>query len=213
MNMQSPPRKPVLPTAALLGRLGAAQPQMWAPILATHCAAHAIDTPARLARFLGNTLHQADGFARLVEDLNYSAKRLTEVWPARFPTLAAAKPFARNAQALAERVYGGRMGNLNPFDGFHFRGRGLMQTTGRDNYARLAVATGRALESLPDWIETPEGAAESAARFWAWAGCNALADAGEDAALRRRINGGEIGLADVVRRSTLALNLIESGKT
>jgi len=213
MSSAAPPRKPehasldqqVAPSEALLRRLGVARPVMWAGVLTPHCAAQGIDRPLRLSLFLGHTLHETAGFARLEEDLHYSARRLTQVWPGRFPTIAAAAPFAANPEALAERVYGGRMGNINPGDGYFFRGRGLMMTTGRDNFCRLALATGRPLIALPAWMETPEGAAESAARFWAWAGCNALADAGETALLRRRINGGEIGLLDVRRRARAAL--------
>jgi putative chitinase len=71
------------------------------------------------------------------ENLNYSAKRLTQVWPKRFPSLASAKPYANNPKALAEKVYGGRLGNDRPGDGWLFRGRNLPQATGGDLYKRL----------------------------------------------------------------------------
>lgn len=202
------PRKPCLPTEALLLRLRAHQPAMWAPVLARHCAEHGIDTPPRLAAFLGTVLHETTGFRTLVENLSYSAQRLTEVWPKRFPTLADAAPFARAPEALAEHVYGGRLGNVHPGDAYRYRGHGLMQTTGRDNYARLALATGRPIHALPEWLTTTEGAVESAVRFWTWAGCNTPADAEDHRALRRRINGGQIGLADVIRRTAKARRAI-----
>jgi putative chitinase len=198
----------ISPTAGLLRRLGARDPLGWAAALPPACAAAGISTAPRLAAFLANALHETGGFARLVENLNYSAERIVQVWPSRFPDVAAARPFARNPEALAERVYGGRMGNVQPGDGWRFRGRGLLQTTGRDNYARLAIATGRAIESLPDWLETKAGAAESAARFWAWRGCNARADVGDLEQVRRMINGGLVGMADVARRYRAALAAI-----
>lgn len=207
------PRQPCLPTVELLRRLRVAQPEAWAPILAPLCAATRIDTPARLARFLGNTTHETNGFRLLAEDLRYSAKRLTEVWPGRFPDLAAAAPFAHNPEALAEHVYGGRMGNVHPGDAYRFRDHGLLQTTGRDNYARLSLATGRPIQALPEWLRTREGAASSAVSFWDWAGCNALADAEDDAGLRRRINGGLNGLDDVIRRTRQALRFIREMET
>ena len=203
-----PPAAPLAPTASLLRRLGGHQTAMWAAALAAPCADAGITTPARLAAFLANVLHETGGFARLVENMSYSAERLVQVWPSRFPDLAAARPFARKPKALAERVYGGRMGNIHPGDGWRFRGRGLLQTTGRDNYARLAQATGRALDDLPAWLETPAGAAESATRFWAWRGCNAPADAGDLEQVRRMINGGLIGMADGARQHRAALAAI-----
>jgi putative chitinase len=199
---------PVTVTAGLLRRRRTADPDGWAAVLAPLCARFDIVTPARLARFLANTTHETGGFRRLVENLDYTAKRLTEVWPRRFPTLADAAPFARKPEALAERVYGGRMGNVYPGDGWRWRGRGLLQTTGRDNYARLSIATGRPLDALPDWLLTRKGAAESAVRFWAWRNCSTPADAGDDAEVRRRINGGVIGLDDVRHRTAAALAAI-----
>jgi putative chitinase len=198
----------ISPTAGLLRRLGAADPLGWAAVLPPACAAAEITTPQRLAAFLANALHETGGFARLVENMSYSAERLVRVWPSRFPDALAASPFARNPEALAERVYGGRMGNIGPGDGWRFRGRGLLQTTGRDNYARLAIATGRPIESLPAWLETKPGAAESATRFWSWRGCNAPADAGDIEQVRRMINGGLVGMADVRRRYRAALAAI-----
>lgn len=197
-------------SAGLLTALRSNAPQLWADILGPLCVAAEINTPRRIAGLLANTLHETGGHARFVERLSYGAQRLTEVWPNRFPTLEAALPFERNPEALANHVYGGRMGNLHPGDGWRFRGRGLLQVTGRDNYARLALATGRPIEELPAWMETHGGAAESAVRWWAWRGCNAIADTGDIEALRRAVNGGAIGLADVRARYEAALNILEA---
>ncbi|SDN84473.1 hypothetical protein [Ensifer sp. YR511] len=96
---------------------------------------------AHLAAILAEAHHETGGTMQPVsENLNYSAKRLTEVWPSRFPTLAAAAPYAGNQRKLANKVYGGRLGNTGDDDGWLFRGRGLAQITGRDNYARFGIA-------------------------------------------------------------------------
>lgn len=93
-----------------------------------------------LAAIFSEVYHETGGKMQPVEEnLNYSAKRLTQVWPGRFPNLASAQPYANNPQKLANKVYGGRMGNINPNDGWLFRGRGLPQITGRDNYRRAGI--------------------------------------------------------------------------
>ena len=94
-----------------------------------------------LAAILAESYHETGGQMQPVsENLNYSAQRLTQVWPKRFPTLSAAKPYANNPQRLANKVYGGRLGNVDPNDGWLFRGRGLAQITGRENYAKFGIA-------------------------------------------------------------------------
>ena len=96
----------------------------------------------RAEHFLAQVLHESGGLLRLVENLNYTAERLVEVWPSRFPTLEAAEPFAHNAHALANQVYGGRMGNTDPEDGWRYLGRGLLQLTGRASYTKVGAALG-----------------------------------------------------------------------
>lgn len=99
-----------------------------------------IDTPARVAHFLAQVGVESGGLARVEENLSYSAERLMTVWPSRFKTLAAAQAYARNPEALANKVYGGRMGSTQPGDGWRYRGRGLKQLTGRNNYKEYAEA-------------------------------------------------------------------------
>lgn len=91
-----------------------------------------------LHEFLANVLHESDEFTHLSENLNYSAQRIVDTWPTRFPNLAAAEPFARNPQSLANKVYGGRMGNEQRNDGWDFRGGGAIQLTGRAMYSGFA---------------------------------------------------------------------------
>jgi putative chitinase len=178
---------------------------LWAEALHTPMRAAAIDTRLRMAAFLANVAHETGGGRVLVENLSYSADRIRAVWPSRFPDAASADPFARNPEGLANKVYGGRMGNSDPGDGWRFRGRGLIQVTGRTNYTMLAKHTGRSLYSLPEWLETKDGAAKGACLYWMQNGLNATADTGDIAAVRRRVNGGTVGLDDVARRYARAM--------
>lgn len=153
-------------------------------------------TGNRLPNWLAQLHHESGGFTRMVENLNYSAKRLMQVWPRRFPTLQAAQPFAVNAAALAEKVYGGRLGNVQPGDGAKFIGRGLTQLTGRANYSAAAQALDLPLLDDPDLAATPAVAALIAGWFWDSRGLNALADRDDIEGITRKINGGTIGLAE-----------------
>ncbi len=104
---------------------------------------YGLATAERLPDFLAHVLVESAYGTTCAENLNYSADRLHVVWPSHFPTVASAEPFAHNAEALADKVYGGRMGNTGPNDGWLFRGQGLLQITGRDNFARLAAKLGK----------------------------------------------------------------------
>lgn len=152
--------------------------------------------------FLGQILHESAGLERLSENLDYSARRLCEVWPGRFPTLDAAKPYARNPEALANRVYGGRMGNNQPGDGWIFRGRGPIQLTGRDNYAFVGDLMGQDLVTLPELMEQPRYALEATIHWWE----DRIPDSmlGDPERVTKRVNGGLIGLADRVHLAELA---------
>ena len=113
------------------------------------------DTPLRLAHFMAQVLHESDGLANQIESLNYSAERLPKVWPSRFKPTGPLDPadFAHNQQKLGNEVYGGRMGNTGPNDGFTYRGRGLLQLTGKDSYQE-ATATLRAQNpAAPDFVD------------------------------------------------------------
>ncbi|PTQ70339.1 glycoside hydrolase family 19 protein [Pseudomonas sp. GV071] len=164
-----------------------------------------VNTPARAAAFLAQVGHESGQLAHLVENLNYSAQGLANTWPGRFRG-ADGKPNAqalqlqRNPQAIANSVYGGRLGNgpENSGDGWRFRGRGLIQTTGRANYRAAGMALGAALETTPQLLEQPVYAALSAAWFWQEHGLNELADAGHFEAITKRINGGLNGQAERV---------------
>ena len=167
-----------------------------------------LDTPKRQAAFIGQCAVESANFTRLQENLNYSAQRLTQVWPSRFPNISMAEPYANNPEKLADFVYAGRMGNLQDGDGWKFHGRGLIQLTGRENYANCGSGIGVDLIDNPDLLLTPQYAVLSAGWFWNKKGLNALADTQEYGAMTRRINGGLTGLDERIAKITKALQVL-----
>jgi len=155
-----------------------------------------INTRKRQAYFIGQCMHESGGFKQLKENLNYSAKGLMATWPSRFPDADIAEKFERNPEKIANKVYAGRMGNTEDGDGAKYIGRGLIQLTGKENYANCGNAIGVDLVANPDLLATPKYAALSAGWFWNRKGLNAFADADDIDTITKRINGGLIGLAD-----------------
>ena len=160
-----------------------------------------IDTPERLSAFLAQCAHESGDFTVLEENLNYSAKGLAATWPKRFPSEAAAAPYNRNPEAIANKVYADRMGNgpESSGDGWKHRGRGAIQLTGKSNYQAFANDLG--FQSIDDailYLQTLQGAIESAAWFWWKNNLNPIADNGDMKTLTHKINGGELGLAERV---------------
>lgn len=156
-----------------------------------------ITGPARQASFLAQIAHESGQLNRMTENLIYSAPRMMVIWPKRFPTLASTEGYAQNAPALANKVYGGRMGNGTEAtgEGWRYRGRGLLQLTGKDNYRNCGAAVGYDLVAHPEFMDSPMLAALSAAWFWKSNGLNELADKGDQTLVTRRVNGGTHGLA------------------
>lgn len=152
----------------------------------------------RIAMFIAQVAHESMGFRRVVEVLNMTAKRISQVWPNRFPNEAAAEPYANNPEKLANNVYANRMGNgpESSGDGFKYRGRGLIQITGKSNYMEFAKSCGKTLEEVISYLETDEGACESAGWYWNMRNLNPLADAEDILAVTKKINGGTTGLQD-----------------
>lgn len=189
--------------------LGQIMPNCSNLALWTHCLNDAmqrfeITSPERAAAFLAQIAHESGELCRLVENLNYSAKRLMQVWPKRFTTIEKAKLYERNPEKLANYVYAKRLGNGDEQtgDGWRYRGRGLIQVTGRGNYRSIGQALGLPLEGEPDLLEKPESASLSAAYFWKCRGLNELADDRNDdddeqdfIRISIIINGGRIGLS------------------
>lgn len=199
-------------TAAMLRALGASNADTWASVLAPVCQRYAITTRVRLAAFLANVLHETSGFLALVENLNYSPDGLLRTWPTHFTSadayrLGRTDDHAADQKGIADLAYGGRLGNgpVGSGDGWLYRGRGLIQLTGKANYERFAKTTGLALGDLPALLQLPAGAAESAGLYWSATRCNDPADRGDIAEVRRLVQGGTGGLEDVRRRYEAAL--------
>lgn len=159
-------------------------------------AAGMLERPRRLAHFLAQCCHETGGLRVLSETLRYTADRLMAVWPTRFRTRERALMFAGRPEALANEVYGGRMGNVEPGDGWRFRGRGLLQITGRENYTRVGQAIGVDLVAHPDLAASADYALPVALEIWRAAGCHVAADADDLVRVTRAINGGVIGIED-----------------
>ena len=175
----------------------------WAPVFANVVRADTFSAgDDDLRDFLAQIIHESQGLTRLSENLSYSAKRMTEVWPSRFPTIDSAQPYARNPEALANKVYGGRLGNNHPGDGWKFRGRSPIMVTGRDNYARVGCLVGQDLTVMPELLEQPHYALEACIAWWE----DRIPDSmlGDAERITRRVNGGLIGLAERVELTDAA---------
>lgn len=191
-------RSPVTP---LTSALGAAADRYFVPAQLT--------TGRRLAHALSQWAVETRGFKRMEEDLDYEAKRLTEVWPKRFPTIAAAAPYAHNPIALANKTYGGRNGNVSIGDGWLYRGRGPTQLTGRANYAEASRVSEIDLVGHPETVAEPDAGLRVACSYWTARGINAAADDDDIVRVRQLVNGGTNGIDDARRylmRAKIVLN-------
>jgi putative chitinase len=157
-----------------------------------------INTPERQAAFIGQCAHESMNFTKLEENLNYSAEALMKTWPSRFPTMEVAQQYARNPEKIANKVYGGRMGNgtEETGDGWLYHGRGLIQLTGKDNYTLAGDALNMDFLQSPDYVLVPKYAALTAGWYWNKRQLNKEADAKDYTGMTKKINGGTIGLDD-----------------
>ena len=185
-------------TAAQLTQLGI--DVKWLKPLEDTFAKYDINTSNRQACFIGQCSHESNNFRTLEENLHYSAAALMRVWPSRFPDLDVANQYANNPEKIANKVYGGRMGNTEDGDGWKYHGRGLIQLTGKENYGNCGSGLGVNLLGDPDLLVTPEYAALSAGWFWNKKSLNSLADSGDIETMTKRINGGLIGLNDRISK-------------
>lgn len=156
--------------------------------------------------FLGQILHESAMLERLEESLSYTAERICQVWPSRFPTLADARPYARSPEVLANRVYGGRLGNTEPGDGWRYRGRGVLQVTGRANYLTVGRTIGMSLVGSPDMLAKPSVALRASLAWWN--GTIPDAAIGNIKRVRRLVNGGAVGIDDCARLTNLAIRAV-----
>jgi putative chitinase len=169
-----------------------------------------INTPVRQAMFLSQLAHESGNFRFVVENLNYSADALRRVFGKYFTTDELANQYARQPERIANRVYASRMGNGNEAsgDGWKYRGRGLIQLTGKDNYAAFSMQADNNALVEPELVAEPELAVDSAGWFWTTNRLNQLADTGDVKAVTRRINGGFNGLADREAKYNKLINLL-----
>lgn len=187
------------------------EPEAWLDVLLEVLPKYGIDTPMRLAGFLAQTAHESADYKLLEENLNYSAAQLQKTWPKRFDASTASQ-FARKPEAIANKVYSDRMGNGSAAsgDGWRFRGRGIKQLTGRDNYTAFGKSVNMTAEKAAEYLTTKKGAVESAAWFWKTNNLNRFADVGDIVGLTKAINGGDIGLADRKKRYESAKKVLSS---
>ena len=169
-----------------------------------------INTPPRVAAFIAQCAHESGNFRALKENLNYRAVTLRKVFPKYFPDDATANAYAQKPEMIANRVYGGRMGNGPEAsgDGFRYCGRGLIQLTGKNNYQNFADSIETPVEDIPEYLATFEGAVQSACWFWEANNLNQWADTGDILTLTKRINGGTIGLEDRKKHYEHALHVL-----
>lgn len=158
----------------------------------------------RLCHFLAQVLHETGGLTIKFENLNYSAKRLPQVWPSRFLPKGPLDPiqYEHNPEKLANEVYGNRMGNTKPGDGYKYRGRGLLQLTGKESYQIATKIVGKFNPTCPNFVDDPDQVisvswcVEVAAAEWHEKGCNTPADTDNIIKVTLLINGGRIGLSE-----------------
>jgi len=167
-----------------------------------------ISTPQRQAAFIGQCAHESGNFKTLQENLNYSAEGLMKTWPSRFATKEIADQYARQPAKIAGKVYNGRLGNTSEEEASMYLGRGLIQLTGRENYANCGTALGLDLVGNPNLLIEPKYAALSAGWFWNKKGLNGLADTSDFETMTKRINGGLIGLEDRKVKIAKALTVL-----
>lgn len=162
------------------------------------------ESALRVAHFMAQMLHESGALTLQYENLRYSPERLPRIWPQRFRPLGPLDPrkYAWNPEKLANEVYKGRMGNVRPGDGYLYRGRGMLQLTGKDSYARATTILKRSMPAAPDLTREPDAVVSAewclhvAAGAWQARGCNEAADRDDVARVTFLINGGAIGLAE-----------------
>jgi putative chitinase len=201
----APQPSPIANTGGLkLDKLKGHIPDAVIAMIPDTAAKFGINTPLRLAHFLAQCGHESGGFRLTQENLNYSAKGLNGIFKKYFPTEAAAAPYNRNPQKIANKVYSNRMGNGTEAsgDGYKFRGRGYIQLTGKDNYTAFGKSIGVDMTINPDLVAS-QYALLSAAWFFTKNNLHKMADSGATdsvvTSITKRVNGGTIGLADRIK--------------
>lgn len=214
------------PDSPLLVAAKVKDPGKWLDAVVETCTRFQINTPKRIAAFLAQTAHESAGYTMLEENLNYSAETMAVVWPNRFAEMGPdKKPIKENGknkpnkfalalhrkpEMIANVVYSNRMGNgtIESGEGWKYRGRGLKQLTGKDNYTRCGKSLGIDLVEKPELLLTPQYAALSAGWFWDSNRLGDFADKDDFVGMTKKINGGTIGLADREARYKSVLSVL-----
>lgn len=189
------------------------EPEYWYNAMCEYLPKFGITTPARVAGFVAQCQHESADFTILTENLNYGWKGLRGLFGKYFPTDDLAKQYERKPELIANKIYASRMGNgpESSGDGWKFRGRGILQITGRANYTQCSrdLFGDDTLANDPDLVRTPEYAIITACWFWYKNQLNAICDSGDIVLLSKRINGGTIGLEDRIAHWNAALDVFE----
>ena len=220
----------MIPNSPLLVAAKVKDPEKWLQPIIETCVEFEINTPKRAAAFLAQTSHESGGYTMLTENLNYRAATLAACWPNRFAEMGPNKKPKRDAKGgliptkvalsiekkpelIANMVYSSRMGNGAPQtgEGWKYRGRGLKQLTGKDNYKRCGDALNLDLVNNPDLLLEPLAAARSAGWFWKVNDLASFADAGDIKGMTKKINGGYIGLEQRQSLYDKILSVINGG--
>jgi putative chitinase len=198
-----------------LGEIISADADDWYDALCELLPKYGITTERRVAHFLSQCAHESAGFKRLEENLNYSAKALRAVFGRYFGASPKrdADEYHRQPEMIANYVYMDefrkyKMGNVNEGDGWLFRGRGLKQLTGRENYTRFGKTVDMTAEEAAVYVATTAGAIESACWFWDANNLNDIADGDDVKKMTKKINGGSIGLDDRKKRYMHAMEVL-----
>jgi putative chitinase len=170
-----------------------------------------INTPERVACFLGQTMVESAGYKALIENLNYKPETLVKIWPSHFPNMEVAQQYGHHPEQIANRAYAGRMGNGDEAsgDGWKFCGRGLIQITGKANYQQFADSIDTPVDQIPEFLGTFEGAVQSACWFWESNNLNALADNGDVLGITKKVNGGTLGLTERQQHTANAHQILQ----
>lgn len=183
----------------------------WAEAAIEILPKYAIDTPNRVAGFFAQCSHESASFKVLEENLHYRAETLDKVFPKYFKNAGRdANAYAKQPEKIANVVYASRMGNGDTAsgDGYRFRGRGVIQLTGRDNYTAFGKSIGMTAEQVIDYVTTKKGALESACWYWQSRNINDACDANDIVKMTKLINGGTIGLDDRTKHYKEALAIL-----
>lgn len=183
----------------------------WYESLIEFLPEYEINNVERTAAFLAQCAHESSNFRILQENLNYRAEQLYKVFRKYFPTIEEAAKYERKPEIIANRIYANRMGNGDEKsgDGYRFRGRGIIQITGKENYSLFSKSIDMELDNAPSYLETINGAVHSACWFWNTRKLNQYADKLDIDTISRKINGGTIGLEDRKIRFTKTIEILK----